>query len=311
MTHITTSLSVRQSLIAVSAALALLALGMAATVQASPVTIYSNLGPDASYDCCSSYAAEYSPAMAFTVPAGADYELTQIDIGLTAEGDLGTASVTVSLMTDAGGIPGSVITSWTLTNLPEFGSITTIDSSQTIPGIAGITLSGGTQYWLTVFPDNPDTHAGWNFNSTSQKGGAAYSYDGGNSWIYRSSDILGAFEVHGDPVALCQPLSITDLGASPAILWPPNHKMVPVTVSGTTTGGCGEVSCRIDSVTSNESLNANGDWQITGPLTLNMRAERLGNGSGRIYTIAVQCTDSESNSDQSATLVVVPHDQRK
>ena len=37
------------------------------------------------------------------------------------------------------------------------------------------------------------------------------------------------------------------------------------------------------------------DWEITGDLTLDLRAERSGSGTGREYTITVQCTDGTGN----------------
>ena len=69
--------------------------------------------------------------------------------------------------------------------------------------------------------------------------------------------------------------------ASPAVLWPPNRQMVPVTVTvADVSDTCsGKVTCRIDSVTSNEPL-APGDFVITGALTVQLRAERLGEVPG-------------------------------
>jgi hypothetical protein len=75
------------------------------------------------------------------------------------------------------------------------------------------------------------------------------------------------------------------------------------------------VSCNIISVTSNEPPGsdavATGDALITGNLTLDLRAERLGNGLGRVYTITVQCTDASSNSATKTVTVTVPHDQEQ
>jgi len=112
------------------------------------------------------------------------------------------------------------------------------------------------------------------------------------------------------------PPTITSVIASPNVLWPPNHKMTPVTVAVTVTDVCDpSVACNIISVTSNEPINGPGDgntspdWQITGPLTANLRSERAGGGSGRVYTLTVQCTDASHNSATGTALVMVPHDQ--
>jgi hypothetical protein len=52
------------------------------------------------------------------------------------------------------------------------------------------------------------------------------------------------------------------------------------------------------------------DWVITGDHCLQLRAERSGNGCGRIYTITVQATDCAGNISAPKTLTVkVPHSQ--
>src|ERR1051326_759013 len=59
------------------------------------------------------------------------------------------------------------------------------------------------------------------------------------------------------------PPAILSVGATPAILWPPNHQFVPVTVSVTATDACGTVSCRIKSVTSDEAALGHGSGHTT------------------------------------------------
>lgn len=106
---------------------------------------------------------------------------------------------------------------------------------------------------------------------------------------------------------------ITSVTANPNKLWPPNHKMVPVVVAIDATDNCDSV-CQIISVESNEPVNGLGDgntapdWVISGDLTLKLRAERSGTGSGRIYTITVECADSSGNSSTDTATVTVPHD---
>ena len=69
---------------------------------------------------------------------------------------------------------------------------------------------------------------------------------------------------------------------------------------------------RIIEVTSNEPELGIGsgdyapDWEITGSLTLRLRAERSGAGSGRVYTIKVQSTDFFGNASVASTTVNVP-----
>jgi N-acetylneuraminic acid mutarotase len=103
------------------------------------------------------------------------------------------------------------------------------------------------------------------------------------------------------------PLSITSLTATPNTLWPPNHKLIPVTLAVTTSGGSGPVSCKIINVVSNEPVDPDGDWSITGNLSLSLRAERLGHGNGRTYSISVQC--GGTGGITGTVTVTVSHDQ--
>lgn len=106
--------------------------------------------------------------------------------------------------------------------------------------------------------------------------------------------------------------------ANPSTLWPPNHQMVPVVVTVTATEACGlEPNCRIISVESNEPTDDTGDGntgpdsEITGAFTLNLRAERSGNGDGRRYTITAQCTDGDGRGSTGDVIVTAPHDRGK
>ena len=109
--------------------------------------------------------------------------------------------------------------------------------------------------------------------------------------------------------------TITGASANPAVLWQPNHKMVPVTINYTSTDNCGgAVSCSL-SVDSNEPIDGVGDgrtspdWIIRDAHHLMLRAERSGVGSGRIYTITITCTDAAGNSTSQTVLVTVPLNQ--
>src|SRR5262249_57282040 len=98
--------------------------------------------------------------------------------------------------------------------------------------------------------------------------------------------------------------------ASPNVLWPPNHKMVPVTVTASVSDAVDPAPVtRIVGVSSSEPGDGSGDvdWQITGPLTVDLRAERSGNGPGRVYTITLESRDRFGNASQRAVMVSVPH----
>jgi hypothetical protein len=100
-------------------------------------------------------------------------------------------------------------------------------------------------------------------------------------------------------------------------LWPPNGRLVPVTLAVDVTDNCdSSVSCEIINVTSSEPVTGGADttspdWVVTGPLTLSLRAERLEAGPGRVYTVTVKCTDSSGNAATKSLTLTVPHDQGK
>jgi len=119
------------------------------------------------------------------------------------------------------------------------------------------------------------------------------------------------------PNNTCTPPSITSITATPSVIWPPNHKMVPVTVSADASASCGPAVCKIVEIKSDEPFNSAGDGNtsidthIMPPLTAEIRAERAGGSLGRTYTITVECKDTADNATRKDTHVFVPHDRRK
>jgi endonuclease G len=101
--------------------------------------------------------------------------------------------------------------------------------------------------------------------------------------------------------------AVTSISASPNVVWPPNHKLVPVTITVAATDLAGPPSCAVTSVSNNETGAR--DAFIRGPLELEVLAERKGGGSGRTYAIGVTCTDAFGNTTRATTAVLVPHDQ--
>jgi hypothetical protein len=104
--------------------------------------------------------------------------------------------------------------------------------------------------------------------------------------------------------------------ATPNILWPPNHKYVEVKINVTVYDICDpSPTLTFVSITSNEPENAKGDGNtvddivIVNDFTFNLRAERSGTGSGRLYTITYQATDISGNTAMTSVTVEVPHNQ--
>ena len=122
----------------------------------------------------------------------------------------------------------------------------------------------------------------------------------------------GSFTVTVRDTAAPAFLSLT---ASPQSLWPPNHKMVAVRLTALAGDTVGISSLKIVSATSSEPDNGLGDGdtagdiQVTGDLTLNLRAERSGTGSGRIYTVTVEARDAAGNASTKSVYITVPRNK--
>ncbi|HOP97941.1 MAG TPA: PKD domain-containing protein [Verrucomicrobiota bacterium] len=98
--------------------------------------------------------------------------------------------------------------------------------------------------------------------------------------------------------------AIISANASPAALWPPNHKLVAVDVSVLAQDNCDETPVsRIVSITSNYPVEQ-GDIQVTGPLTAKLAASKGPSAADRIYTITVESTDKSGNT--STVQIAVP-----
>jgi hypothetical protein len=107
----------------------------------------------------------------------------------------------------------------------------------------------------------------------------------------------------------------TSLTAGPQ-LWPPNHKLHTVTVSGATDPDGNPLTYTITSVTQDEPLNGLGDGDTSpdafpgpSPGQALIRAERSGTGDGRVYALNVTVSDGLGGSCTGTATVSVPHDQ--
>jgi probable HAF family extracellular repeat protein len=110
------------------------------------------------------------------------------------------------------------------------------------------------------------------------------------------------------------------LSLSPTLLWPPNHRMVPVQVAWQVSDACDPgAGAVLVSATNNEPDDAqgSGDGNTTEDIQgasigtqdtmVVLRAERAGEGPGRIYTLTYAATDASGNTASTLGLVTVPH----
>jgi uncharacterized repeat protein (TIGR01451 family) len=101
-------------------------------------------------------------------------------------------------------------------------------------------------------------------------------------------------------------------------LWPPNHKMRLISLTGATDPDGDPVSLTVTGVTQDEALNGLGDGDTSPDATLgpasnqvNLRAERSGTGDGRVYRISFTGSDGRGGTCADTAIVGVPHDQGK
>jgi len=109
------------------------------------------------------------------------------------------------------------------------------------------------------------------------------------------------------------PPVISGLAVDKPALWPPNHQMVPVALRYSVSDNCDAILKPVITISSNEPVDGTGDgdtspdWEVIDVNHVLLRAERAGNGSGRIYTITLTVTDSAGSSSSSSVTVNVPH----
>ena len=131
---------------------------------------------------------------------------------------------------------------------------------------------------------------------------------------YRSTDQAGnvepiktiAFKIDKTPPVLTVQLDKTSI-------WPDNHKMVTIQATlNSSDATSGVAAVVLTSITSNEPDSGQGDIQAiigTPATSFSLRAERSGQGIGRVYTIIYTATDIAGNKSATSTTVIVPHDQ--
>jgi hypothetical protein len=109
------------------------------------------------------------------------------------------------------------------------------------------------------------------------------------------------------------PPNVTNARADVPVLWPPDHKMLPVQILGVVMRSDDRIT--IDKVTQDEPTNGLGDGDTPMDATIhhnaapdnddvNLRAERSGKGDGRVYKVYFTVADPEQSATGSVQVVV-------
>ena len=98
-------------------------------------------------------------------------------------------------------------------------------------------------------------------------------------------------------------------------LWPPNHKYVAGQIAGVTDPDGDPITLTINGITQDEPVNSTADGNTSPDATIGsggafqVRAERSGQGDGRVYRVAFTATDGLGGECSGAGRIGVPHDQ--
>jgi hypothetical protein len=103
---------------------------------------------------------------------------------------------------------------------------------------------------------------------------------------------------------------------SRALLWPPNHALVPVGIVGVTDPNNDPLTVTITGVTQNEPTNGLGDGDMSPDAVIQgatawLRAERSGTGNGRVYRISFMADDGRGGTCTGSVVLGVPHSPKR
>ena len=145
---------------------------------------------------------------------------------------------------------------------------------------------------------------------------------GGHDITLRVTDAAGASAEDTLRIVVVDTMPPTlTIDVSPALLWPPNHRMVDVTATVAASDLCGAASVMLTSVSSSEPDDAAGvgDGATLGDIAgadlgtadvaFQVRAERDSRGAGRTYTVVYAATDGAGLVITATSHLFVPHDQ--
>jgi hypothetical protein len=147
---------------------------------------------------------------------------------------------------------------------------------------------------------------------------AVISAEGETTLTYYAVDRAGNAEAPNTLVVKIDvtPPDLAGLPASGCSIWPPDHRLVSVaTISATDAlSGLAPGTAAV-SATSNEPANGLGDGDAAPDVivtngVVRVRAERAGNGSGRVYTITFSASDLAGNQGTASGTCTVPRDER-
>jgi hypothetical protein len=167
--------------------------------------IYSNLGTPVQFEpgsglTVASGGTDFSTAFSFVVQ-GNSYQVTQVDYAAFLISDGGADTVTATIYTDNGGIPGTAL----YTTSPPDGGLQVGSAIEIMDFVTGgPVLNAGSTYWLSL--DAPiDSSVGWAYSDSPTASGDDENFVSG-IWTSQGTKTQGAFELDGT-VAVPEPVT--------------------------------------------------------------------------------------------------------
>lgn len=245
----------------------------------------------------------YTPVLNFCGDVSFTY---QVNDG-TVDSNIATVTINVACVNDPPVANDNTHT--TLEDTPVSGAATSSDVDGGAPTYAQSSpASNGT---VVFNADGTYTYSpNANFNGTDSFG---FTVSDGNGGTDTGVVTITIISVNDLPVCTAAVPSVSQI-------WPPNHKLVNVTIGGVTDVE-GGVTINVTSIFQDEPTNTQGDGNTpidgygVGSSTAQVRAERAGTpklpGNGRMYHISFEGIDSDGGKCTGVVKVGVPHDQGK
>jgi len=178
-----------------------LGLAISGAAPARAAIVFTNLGPGGSYEGASGWTVYGTSAPIKTDRASrfvpqADFTLDSIQAGFTFSAGVNAGDL--YLRSDSGGVPGAILESFHLVNLPAFSpSIPVATALATATSTLHPLLSSNVRYWVTASA-NDNSFLGFNTNLTHDTGLA--SRDNNGPWGFSANVDAGAFQVTGTSI---------------------------------------------------------------------------------------------------------------
>ena len=124
-----------------------------------------------------------------------------------------------------------------------------------------------------------------------------------------ASRVLAIADANSPPVC-------TAASASPSVIRTVNHTMVPISIVGVTDADNDPVTITITGIIQNEPVTGAGSGNTSvdavgvGQSSAQVRAERSGQGVGRLYRLSFDAADGKGGTCSGSVTVQVPHDNR-